>query len=170
MPRRNQIDTRRYKMRQHLVSIGDDFYIEDEQGRRAYKIDGKVMRIRDTLIFEDMHGQELCRIKEKLVHIKDTMTIEGPDRETIATVKKDLINILRDHFDVKVKDGPDLDVTGNIIDHYYRIKEGRHEVARVDKKFFRMSDTYGVEIQAGQNDVLILAVTVALDMMAHKGN
>jgi uncharacterized protein YxjI len=161
---------KRYKMRQKLVALGDDFYIEDEQGRRVFKVDGKVMRIRDTLAFEDMNGQVLCRIKEKLVHIKDTMTIEGPEGETVATVKKDLINVLRDHFDVKIKDAPDLDVTGNIIDHDYRIKQGRHEVARVDKKFFRMRDTYGVEIQPSQNDVLILAVTVALDMMAHKGN
>ena len=167
-PRRNKNGATRYQMRQHLVSIGDDFYIENDRGERVFKVDGKVMRIRETLIFEDMRGQELCRIKEKLVQIRDTMTIEGPDGKTIATVKKDLINVLRDHFTVKIKGAPNLDVTGNIIDHDYRIKEGRHEVARVSKKFFRMRDTYGVEIQPGQNDVLILAVTVALDMMAHK--
>ena len=104
------------------------------------------------------------------MHIKDTMEIESPDGKTIATVKKDLINVLRDHWAIKVKGGPDLDVKGNVLDLNYQIKEGRHEVAEVSKKFFRMRDTYGVEIQLGQNDILILAVTVALDMMAHKGN
>jgi len=161
---------RRYQMRQKLVAFGDDFYIENEGGERVFHVDGKALTIRDTLIFKDMHGKTLCKIKEKLVHIKDTMEIEGPDGKTIATVKKDLINVLRDHWTVKVKGDPNLDVKGNVLDFNYRIKEGRHEVAEVSKKFFRVRDTYGVEIQPGQNDILILAVTVALDTMAHKGN
>jgi len=70
------------------------------------------------------------------------MEIEGPDGKTIATVKKDLINVLRDHWTVKIKGGPNLDVKGNVLDFNYRIKEGRHEVAEVSKKFFRVRDTY----------------------------
>jgi uncharacterized protein YxjI len=42
-----------------------------------------------------------------------------------------------------------------------------HKVAEVSKKWFRVADTYGVEIEPGQNDVVILAATVAVDMMAH---
>ena len=125
--------------------------------------------IRDPVCFRTHHGhgRVLCRIKEKLVKIRDTMNIEDPDGKNIATVKKDLINVLRDHWTVKVKGSPDLDIKGNVLDFDYRIREGRHDVARVSKKFFRMRDTYGVEIQPGQNDILILAVTVALDMMVH---
>jgi uncharacterized protein YxjI len=166
--RRSQDDVKRYIMRQKIVAIGDDFYIENEHGERVFHIDGKVLTIRDTLVFQDMQGRQLCRIKEQLVKIKDTMNIEGPDGENIATVKKDLINVLRDHFTVKIKGGSDLDIKGNVFDFDYRIREGRHDVARVSKKLFRIKDTYGVEIQPGQNDVLILAVTVALDMMVHK--
>jgi uncharacterized protein YxjI len=164
---RGRPEVNRYMMRQKVVAIGDDFYIQNEQGEQVFHIDGKVLTIRDTLVFQDMQGRELCRIKEKLVKIKDTMIIEGPDGNNIATVKKDLINVLRDHWTIKVKSGPNLDVKGNVLDFDYRIREGRHEVARVSKKFFRMRDTYGVEIQSGQNDVLILAITVALDMMVH---
>ncbi len=125
------------------------------------------MTIRDTLVFQDLQGRELCRIKEKLVKIKETMTIEDPYGKNIATVKKDLINVLRDHWTVKIASGPDLNIKGNVLDFDYRIRDGRQDVARVSKKFFRMRDTYGVEIQPGQNEILILAVTVALDMMVH---
>jgi uncharacterized protein YxjI len=166
--RRSRDGARRYMMRQKIVAFGDDFYIENERGEQVFHIDGKVLTIRDTLVFQDMQGRELCRIKEQLVKIKDTMNIERPDGENIATVKKDLINVLRDHWTVDIKDGPDLDIKGNVLDFDYRIREGRQDIARVSKKFFRMRDTYGVEIQPGQDDVLILAVTVALDMMAHK--
>jgi uncharacterized protein YxjI len=158
---------KRYQMRQKMVSVGDDFWIEDEQGVQMYHVDGKALTIGDKLIFKDVQGAELYKIREKLLKVKDTMEIEAPDGNTVATIKKDLINVLKDHFAVKVMDGPDLDVTGNIIDHDYHIKEGRQEVARVSKKFFRVRDSYGVEVQPGQNEAFILAIAVALDMMAH---
>ncbi|MCZ7554176.1 MAG: LURP-one-related family protein [Anaerolineales bacterium] len=81
----------RYRMREKLISFGNDFWIEDEKGRRAFKIDGKMLRVRDTLFFEDVNGNELCKIQQRLVSIRDTMTIEGPKGETLATVKKALI-------------------------------------------------------------------------------
>ena len=159
----------RYQMRQKMVSIGDDFWIENQQGQKVYKVDGKALRIRDTLKFEDAHGKELCKIQEKMVRIKDTMNIEGPGGETLATVKKALITPVRDRWTVKIGNGPDLDVQGNILDHEYKIEEGRTKVAEVSKKWFRLRDTYGVEIAPGQNEIVILAATVAIDMMAHSG-
>jgi uncharacterized protein YxjI len=133
----------------------------------VFKVDGKVLRVRDTLVFKDMQGNKLAQIQERMLRVKDTMEIEGPDGKTLATVKKALITPLRDRWTVKIKGGPDLDVQGNILDHEYRIGEGRQKVGEVSKKWFRVRDTYGVEVAEGQDDVLILAVTVAIDMMAH---
>ena len=159
-----------YRVRQKLVAIGDDFWIENERGERVYKVDGKALRVRQTLIFEDAAGNELCKIQERMVRIKDSMEIEGPDGQRLAMVKKALITPVRDRWAVSVADGPDLDVQGNILDHEYTIGEGRDKIAEISKKWFRVADTYGVEIEPGQNDVLILAVTVALNSMAHEGH
>ena len=160
----------RYQMRQKMVSIGNDFWIENERGQRVFKVDGKALRVRDTLIFEDAHGNELCKIKEKMARVKDSMEIEGPSGDRLAMVKKALISPLRDRWTVKIGDGPDLDVQGNILDHEYSIEEGRrNKVAEISKKWFRIRDTYGVEVAPGQNDVVILAVTSAIDTMAHEG-
>ena len=155
----------RYQMRQKLVAFGKDFYIENEQGQKVYKVDGKVLRVRDTLKFRDMQGNELCKIQERVARVKDTMKVEGPGGETLAVVKKAIITPVRDRWTVKIGNGPNLNVQGNILDHEYRIEEGRTKVAEVSKKWFRVRDTYGVEIAAGQNDVVILAVSVAIDMM-----
>jgi len=160
----------RYQMRQKLVSFGDDFWIENQQGQKVFKVDGKMLRVRDTLFFEDAHGQKLCKIQTKVLRIKESMEIEGPDGGKLAMVKKALITPLRDRWVVKVGNGPDLDVQGNILDHEYSIGEGRNKIAEVSKKWFRIRDTYGVQVEPGQNDILLLAVTVAIDMMAHAGN
>jgi uncharacterized protein YxjI len=157
----------RYKIRQKLFSIGDDFWIENQRGQKVFKVDGKALRLRKTLIFEDMKGNKLCQIQERLLPIKETMAIDGPDGKQLAVVKKALITPLRDKWDVNVKDGPDLDVQGDILDHEYAIKQGWKKVAEVSKKWFRLTDTYGVEIDPGQNDILILAIAVAIDMMVH---
>ncbi len=157
-----------YKMRQRLVSIGDDFWIETDTGQRAYKVDGKALRIRKTLIFEDASGRQLAKIQERMARVKDSMEIEGPDGRRLAMVKKALITPLRDRWVVKIADGPDLDVQGRILDHEYTISGGRTAVATVSKKWFRVADSYGVEVAPDQDPVVILAVTVAIDMMAHE--
>jgi uncharacterized protein YxjI len=160
-------DATRYQMRQKLVSIGDDFWIENERGERVYKVDGKALRIRQTLIFENPQGQELAKIQEQMLRVRDTMDIDGPTGETLATIKKALITPLRERWTVKVGAGPDMEIQGNILDHEYTIEADGHKVAEVSKKWFRLADTYGVEVAPGQNDLVILASTVAVDMMAN---
>ena len=157
----------RYKIRQKLFSIGDDFWIENAKGQKVYKVDGKALRIRKTLEFEDVNGGKLAQIRERLLSIKDTMVIEDANGRDIATVKKALIAPLRDKWNVSVKGGKDLTVQGNILDLEYDIKQGRRKVAEVSKKWFTITDTYGVEIEEGQNDILVLAIAVAIDMMVH---
>lgn len=159
----------RYRMREKLVSIGDDYWIENDQGEKVYKIDGKALRIRKTLKFEDRSGRELCKIQERMARVRDTMKVEGPNGEELASVKKAMITPLRDRYVVKIKNGPDLKVQGNILDHEYTIGEGRSKVAQVSKKWFRIRDTYGVEVAPDQDDIIILAVTVCIDQMA-RGN
>ena len=156
-----------YQMREKLASIGDDFWIENNRGEKVYKVDGKALRVRQTMIFEDRAGREMAKIQERMLRVKDSMEVEDPSGRQIAMVKKALITPVRDRWTVKIKGGPDLEVQGNILDHEYTIGEGRDKVAEVSKKWFRIRDTYGVEIEPGQDDVLILAVTACIDQMAH---
>lgn len=155
-----------YQMRQKLVSIGDDFWIEDNSGSKAFKVNGKALRLRKTLIFEDPDGHELAKIQDRPVRVRDSMEIEGPDGSNLATVKKAMITPLRERYSVSVSGGPDLEVQGNIVDHEYEISAGRDKIAEVSKKWFRVRDTYGVQVEPGQNVILILTITVALDMMS----
>ena len=159
----------RYKMRQKIFALGQDFYIEDEAGQKVYKVDGKVLRVRDTLKFKDMQGNTLCQIQQKVARIKDTMDIDGPDGKRMAAVKKAIITPVRDRWTVKIGDGQDLSVQGNILDHEYTISQGKTKIVEVSKKWFRLRDSYGVEVAPGQNDALVLAVTVVVDMVAHAG-
>ncbi len=161
---RGDLGGTKYRMREKLFAIGDDFWVEDETGKRALKVDGKALRIRKTLVLEDPFGAELYRIQEKKLHIRDTMDVErGGD--TVARVKKALITPLRERFSIEVEGGEDMEARGNVVDHEYKIERGGDPVAEVSKRWFRVRDTYGIEIGPGQDDALILAVTVCIDQM-----
>ena len=156
----------KYRMREKLFAIGDDFWIEDEAGEKAFKVDGKALRLRDTLILEDPSGRELFKVQEKALRVRDTMKIEH-DGDTVATVKKALIHVARDRFSIEVEDGNDLEAKGNIVDHEYKIERDGDHVAEVSKRWFRVRDTYGIEIAPGEDDALLLAVVVCIDQMSH---
>lgn len=158
-----------YMMRQRLLSIGDDFWIETDTGERAYKVDGKALRLRKTLVLETPDGHKVAKIQEKMFRIKDAMEIEDADGDRLAMVKKALFRPLRSHWSVEVANGADLEIHGNIVDHEYTFTDGRTEVAVVSKKWFRVADTYGVAIEPRQDPVVVLAATVALDIMTHGG-
>ena len=154
-----------YQVREKLFSIGDDLWIENGAGERVFKVNGKALRVRKTLVFEDTEGRELCKIQGRVLRVRDSMEIEGPDGERLAMVKKAVISPLRERWVVDRPDLPDLKVQGNILDHEYEIEEDGAKVAEVSKRWFRVRDTYGVEIAPGQDDILVLAVAAAIDAM-----
>jgi uncharacterized protein YxjI len=109
----------------------------------------------------------LYKIQEKMVRVRDSMNIEDANGKTVAKVYNALITPLRDRWQIDVPGGADLSTRGNIVNHEYKIEQGRQTVATVSKKWFRVRDSYGVEIAPGQDDALLLAISVCIDMMAH---
>ena len=156
-------DKRRYKMQEELLSIGDDYWIEDESGVRVFKVDGKAVRLRDTFVLEDSSGSEVAKIQERKLNVRETMTIDLADRS--AKVHKALVGI-RDRYTIDVDGGPDLSAHGNVVDHEYEIECDGDTIATVSKSWIRVRDTYGVEISPGHDDALVLAITVCMDSMA----
>ena len=161
--RRNDLGGTKYRMREKIFAIGDDYWVEDDAGDRMFKVDGKVLRLRDTLLLKDPSGAELYKVQKKLLHIRNTMQIErGGD--TVATVHKALVG-LRDRFAIDVRHGPDMKAHGNIVDHEYEIERDGDTVATISKRWFRVRESYGVDVAAGEDVALILAMTVAIDSL-----
>lgn len=156
----------RYKMRQRLISLGEDFTIEDASGNPAFEVDGKVMTLRETFELKDRQGNVVATIRGKLVSIRSKMDILRND-EVVATVTKALFAPLRDKFKVDIPGGKDLEVEGSIFDHEYTLRRGDDVVGQVSKRWFTFTDTYGIDVAEGEDDALVLSIAVALDEMVH---
>src|SRR5260370_24366850 len=135
----------RYLMRQRLLAFGNDYYIENAMGQRVYFVDGKAFRLREHLAFKDMHGNELAAIQERVLPMKDTYSIYRHG-QVLATVKKALIAPFRQRFDIHAAGRHTLEAQSTILEHEYEVPDGRTRVAEVSKKWFRVADTYGVDI------------------------
>ncbi|MGC3957128.1 MAG: LURP-one-related family protein [Verrucomicrobiota bacterium] len=157
----------RYLMKQKLFCFGDDFAIKDEAGNDRFFVDGKAFTFGDKLSFQDMNGNELAFIRQKLLSWGPTYEIyrEG---KLAAVVKKHLFTLFRCKFTVDVPGPDDLEAQGSFMDMEYAFERSGQMVAEVSKRWFSWSDTYGVDIAAGEDDVLILASTVVIDMVCHQ--
>ena len=156
----------RYMMRERILSWGDDFTIRTANGEDVFYVDGKVLSFGDTLIFKDPDGREVARVDQKLLSLGPQYEIVR-DGRTVAVVKKHLFTLFRARFTVNVPGPDDLEARGDFLDHEYVFERAGREVARVSKKWFSVSDSYAIDIDAGENDVLILAAAVVIDLVSH---
>ena len=151
-------------MTQQLVAIGDDYYVENEAGEQVFVIDGKALRVRNTLKMRDLDTGDEYKIQEKVARVRDTMTIRKNGKR-VAAVKKAIVSPIRDRFTIIIPEAPNLHVTGNLLDHEYRLMRDGERAVEVSKGWFRVRDTYGVEVAPEMDAGLAVACTVALDMM-----
>ena len=157
----------RYLLKQKLFSFGDDFTIKDDNGNAVYQVDGRAFTLlREKLSFEDMQGKELAFIRERIIALTPSYEILR-NGDVAAVVKKDLINLFRCGFTVDVPGPDDLEAQGSLLDHEYTFARGSRTVATVSKRWFSFTDTYGVDVEPGEDPVLILASTVIIDMICH---
>ena len=156
----------RYLMSQKLLAFGDDFTIQDDAGRDVFFVDGKALSVGDKLSFQDMQGRELARIEQKVLSLAPTYLVFRGERE-VATVKKELFTFLKARFEVDVPGPDDLTAEGNLFDHEYTFTRGGQTVARVSKAWVSLRDRYGIEIAEGEDDIVILAAAVVIDLVRH---
>ncbi|HEX6555496.1 MAG TPA: LURP-one-related family protein [Ktedonobacteraceae bacterium] len=153
----------RYVIREKFFRLGEDSTITDEFGRPVIEVDGKVFSIHDTLIMRDLNGNELARIKKQLVALSPTYHVTRNGQE-LAAIRKKIFSPFVDRYSVDIAGSEELHVTGSIFEHDYTIRRGNQVVATVSKAWLSLTETYGVDIAPGEDDLLILATVLALDL------
>jgi uncharacterized protein YxjI len=152
-----------YLIRERFFRLGEDSDITDDQGRPAFRVDGKVLSLRNRLIIRDPDGREVAQVHRKLAALRPTykVTVGG---EEAAEVRKRLFTPFVDRFTIDVPGPDDLEMTGDLLDHEFTIRRGDQVVATVSKRWFSVRDTYAVDVAPGQDDLLLLASVLALDL------
>ncbi len=159
----------RYQIREKLLALGDDFTIKDAQGREVYFVDGKVFRLRDELEIKDMQGRPCAVIRRKMIALRPSYEI-WQNGERLAVVSRSLVKIFRDKFQVDVPGPDDFEVQGDFLSREYTFRRQGEVVAQVSRRWFSITDTYGVDIREGEDEVLILASAIIIDRISFEEN
>ncbi|MGW2516080.1 LURP-one-related/scramblase family protein [Streptomyces sp. NPDC001617] len=158
----------RFLVRDRLLGIGDDYWIEDEHGSKVFLVDGKAMRLRDTFELKDTRGSVLIDIHQKMFALRDTMVIER-DGNTLATIKRKRLSLLRNHYRVSLVDGTELDVSGKILDREFAVEYDGELLAVISRRWLHVRETYGVDVVREDADpALLIAVAVCVIHLAEK--
>ncbi|MEU7381460.1 MULTISPECIES: LURP-one-related family protein [unclassified Streptomyces] len=158
----------RFLVRDRIFGIGDDYWIEDEHGRKVFLVDGKAMRLRDTFELKDAHGRVLINIHQKMLALRDTMVIER-DGEALAKIRRKRLSLLRNHYRVSLVDGTELDVSGKILDREFAVEYDGDLLAVISRRWLSVVETYGVDIVREDADpALLIAVAVCVIHLAEK--
>ncbi|MEU4264765.1 LURP-one-related/scramblase family protein [Streptomyces argenteolus] len=158
----------RLLVRERLFAVGDDYWIEDADGRKIFLVDGKALRLRDTFELKGTDGRVLVGIRRKLISLRDTMVVQR-DGEELATVRRKRLSLLRNHYRVTLVDGTGLDVSGKILDREFAVDYDGELLAQVSRRWLTVRDTYGIDIVREDADVpLLVAVAVCVIALADK--
>jgi uncharacterized protein YxjI len=153
-----------FVLNQKLMSLSGDLWIDDAAGNHAFFVDGKALVVRRTLVLQDSAGNALYGINQSLAHLHQTFEIKRGDA-IVATIQKALLNVLGDHFTIELAEGGRLSVTGDWIDREFHVMSGGSEVIFASRRLLAIRDCYGVQIAAGFDVPLGLAIVIALEQM-----
>jgi uncharacterized protein YxjI len=160
----------RYIMRQRLMAFGQDFNINNAAGQPCFKIDGKVRMVKESLKFRDMQGNILYKLDEKVLRIRESFDILDPDGRLAAKVHNAIIDPLREKFTIEIPGKENMITRGKVMWAQYDILRSQKQVGKISKQFSWIGrDQYVVDVLQGEDDCLILAITVVIDMMVSNG-
>jgi uncharacterized protein YxjI len=152
-----------YVIRERMFRLGEDSDITDEDGQPVLHVDGKVLSLHNRLILTDLAGHEAGQVHRKLAALRPTyqITVGGED---VAEVRKHLFTPFGERFTIDVHDAGDMEIKGDLFGHEFTIQRGGQTVATISKRWLTVTASYGVEVAPGEDNVLILASVLALDL------
>jgi uncharacterized protein YxjI len=166
-PIMSEEDGVRYVIKQRAWTLRDSFSIRDESGKKVFRVKGRMVSVSDKLTLRSMAGEKLATIRQRVVSRIPRYRIRKGGK-LLAQVRKRPLAVIKDRFKVNMKDGsPNLEIVGDLLDHEYRIRRQGKRVARVSKKWVSFTDSYGIQVDEGEDDILILACAIIVDMICH---
>ena len=152
-----------YIIREKMFRLGEDSDITDESGEPVLQVEGKIMSLHQRLILRDPAGREVAQVHHKLVAFRPTyeITIDG---ENAAEVRQHLFTPFHERLTIDLPGAGDMEISGDLVDHEFTIQRDGQTAATISKRWLSLTASYAVDVAPGENDLLILASVLALDL------
>ena len=145
-------------LKQKFFSWKDRAWIKDETGADRYFIEGKAISLGKKLWIMTPSGEQLAFVRQKVWSFLPRFVIEIGGNEVAQIVKK--FTFLKPKYEIE---GLGWEVQGEFMAHDYTVYEATRPIITIHKKWMSWGDAYELDIASGTNEVLALAVVMAID-------
>lgn len=157
-----------FKIKEKFWSWGGNFTIYDKDDAPKYIVKGKAFSWGDKLSFQNTEGTELALISQKLLSFKERYEI-SIDNKNFAEITKEF-SWFSKKFKLDIPGSNDYSIEGSFWSHDYEFTRKGRTVARVSKKLWGWSDSYGVQIEDGEDEIAILCSCIVVDQILEKND
>jgi len=145
-------------MKQKIFSWNDKFSVYDANGEEHYFVEGELFSWGKKLHVYDRVRREAAFVRQELFTFlpKFIVSIGGQD---IAEIVKEFT-----FFKPKYRiDGLGWEIDGDFWDHEYEIKKNGRTIVSLSKEWFTWGDCYELDIENPEDEIVALAVVLAID-------
>jgi uncharacterized protein YxjI len=165
VPRETGPRRRGFLVWEKRLPIGNDYVIELDPGGPVFHVDGRLLRVRESLTITDEHGAEALRIQGQLLDARNVLAVVR-DGVTLATVRKQADEAGGELYVVDLPGAERVEVLGDPAERAYRLAYRTAIVATISKAWRPLRTGYHARVVSEQDDAVVLAVTVCLDVMS----
>ncbi|MEE9374365.1 MAG: LURP-one-related family protein [Saprospiraceae bacterium] len=156
-----------FKIQQKAFSFGGKYIVTDDLGHEEYIGKSKVFSFRKHTTLTDSLGNVTYQFHKKLFSWKEEFFIHENGVPSYRLFKNRL-SVRSEIFVESLTDSKAFYVKGNFWGHEYNFYKGEYKYASVSKKFPAFADTYNIQIEPGNNNALVFAVVIIIDIMKDK--
>lgn len=152
-------------IKQKVFSWGDRFTVKNSAGVDRYYVEGEVFTFGKKLHVYDTAHVEVAYIEQQLFTWFPRYNVYVGRHEAAQVVRE--FSFFRPRYRVE---GLDWDIEGDFFAHEYTARRGETTVAVIGKEWMTWGDSYELNVFAPENEVLALAVVLAIDAAIESQN
>lgn len=145
-------------MKQKVFSWADRFTIKDEYGADKYYVEGQVFSFGKKLRVYDLVGNEVAYIEQQIFTFLPRFYVYVNGSKVAEIIKE--FSFFTPRYSVE---GLGWDVEGSFMAHDYWINKNGNEIIRISKEWMTWGDSYQIDIQEKEDEIIALAVVLAID-------
>ncbi len=145
-------------IKQKIFSWNDKFSVYDANGEERYWVEGELFSWGKKLHVYDNLQREAAFIRQEVLTFlpKFIVSINGQD---IAEIVKEF-TFFKPRYRI---DGLSWEIDGDFWDHDYEIMKNGRTIVSISKEWFTWGDCYELDIESPEDEILALAVVLAID-------
>ncbi len=152
-------------IKQKVLSFTSKFTVKDENESDKYYVEGELLSLKKILHVYDAAGDECATVYRRLMNFMPHYIVESRGRQVAEIVKEFTFLIPKYHLL-----GTAMRLEGNFFEHEYVLRDGLRDIVRVSKEWLTWEDSYILDIEKPEDEILALGVVLAIDCVSASNN